>query len=74
MHFHVATTRTFQAATAARLCSELQVTYAMVKPDAVAAGKVQDVVDTIAASGLQVMQRKEMKLSADQVRIRANIE
>ena len=51
----------------------LQVTYAMVKPDAVAAGKVQDIVDTIAASGLQVMQRKEVKLSADQVRTRVNI-
>ena len=45
-----------------------QRTYAMIKPDAVKAGKVDEMQKLITEAGFKIIKQKKMKLSEDKVR------
>ena len=46
----------------------LERTFAIIKPDAVAAGKAQEMKDIITASGFKIVKEKRTRLSEKQVR------
>ena len=47
----------------------MQSTYAMIKPDAVSAGHVDDIIRSIQEEGFQILRQKQMQLTTDQVEL-----